>query len=124
MQPSPVRATDTLANERTYLAYVRTAIAFIGFGFVIARFSLFVREMSIIAHVDPGQAGAISTVFGSIMAAFGVLLGVVGGYRYATTDRALREGRVLSLPPALAYAGSIVIAAAGVIVALSISGIR
>jgi len=31
-----VRATDALANERTYLAYVRTALAFIAFGFVIA----------------------------------------------------------------------------------------
>ena len=32
-----VHANDTLANERTYLAYVRTALAFIGFGFNGAR---------------------------------------------------------------------------------------
>jgi len=124
MQPSDVRATDVLANERTYLAYVRTAIAFIGFGFVVARFSLFVREMSVVAHLGMAQAGAISTVFGAIMAGFGILFGLVGGYRYAATHRALREGRVLSLSPALAYGGSIVIAVAGVLIALSISGTR
>jgi uncharacterized membrane protein YidH (DUF202 family) len=47
---SALRATDALANERTYLAYVRTALAFIGFGFVIARFSLFTREFAAFAH--------------------------------------------------------------------------
>ncbi|MEO6913559.1 MAG: DUF202 domain-containing protein [Candidatus Baltobacteraceae bacterium] len=31
-----VRAADALANERTYLAYVRTALAFIAFGFAQA----------------------------------------------------------------------------------------
>jgi putative membrane protein len=121
MQRSDVRATDVLANERTYLAYVRTAIAFIAFGFVVARFSLFVREISTVAHVNLAHAGVISTAFGSLMAAFGILIGIVGGYRYAGTDRALREGRVLALSPVLAYIGAIIIAAAGLIVAISIS---
>ena len=49
-----VRATDTLANERTFLAYVRTALAFIAFGFVIARFSLFAREFAMLVH-RPGD---------------------------------------------------------------------
>jgi putative membrane protein len=124
MQQSQVRATDALANERTYLAYVRTAIAFIAFGFVVARFSLFVREIQAVAHISVLHAGAVSTLFGSAMTFFGVLIGIVGGYRYAATDRALREGRVLALPPALAYVGSVVLAAAGVFVALSISGVR
>ena len=54
------RATDTLANERTYLAYVRTALAFIAFGFVIARFSLFAREFPRSSRVGP--APGISTL--------------------------------------------------------------
>ncbi|MBV9232636.1 MAG: DUF202 domain-containing protein, partial [Candidatus Eremiobacteraeota bacterium] len=45
-----MHATDTLANERTYLAYIRTALAFIAFGFVIARFSLFAREFASLMH--------------------------------------------------------------------------
>ncbi len=124
MQQPDVRATDTLANERTYLAYIRTAIALIAFGFVVARFSLFVRETATLTHATAPYHGALSIVFGGAMAAFGVAVGVAGGYRYAYTERALREGRVSSLSPALAYAGSIVLAAVGVLVVLSISATR
>ena len=38
--------TEILANERTFLACVRTSIAVMSLGFVIARFSLWMREMS------------------------------------------------------------------------------
>jgi len=32
-----------MANERTFLAWVRTGIALVGFGFVIAKFTLFLE---------------------------------------------------------------------------------
>lgn len=35
--------SDHAANERTFLAWVRTAIAIMAFGFVVARFNLFLR---------------------------------------------------------------------------------
>jgi putative membrane protein len=124
MQQQEVRATDALANERTYLAYVRTAIAFIAFGFVVARFSLFVREIETVTHTSVKNAGVISTFFGSAMSVIGILVGILGGFRYACNDRALRQGRVLTLSPILAYVGSLVLAAAGVVVALSISATR
>ncbi|MCG2888420.1 MAG: DUF202 domain-containing protein [Sulfolobales archaeon] len=34
--------SDHLANERTFLAWVRTGIALIGFGLVIAKFAIFI----------------------------------------------------------------------------------
>ena len=37
---------EYLANERTYLAWLRTAIAVIAFGFVLDRFSLYIRHFS------------------------------------------------------------------------------
>ena len=37
------RYSDHAANERTFLAWVRTAIAVMAFGFVIERFDLFIR---------------------------------------------------------------------------------
>src|SRR5215472_19235872 len=38
------RTRDYLANERTLLAWVRTGVALIGLGFVVARFHLLLRE--------------------------------------------------------------------------------
>ncbi len=39
-----------LASERTLLAWMRTALALIGFGFVVARFGLFLRELAMMGH--------------------------------------------------------------------------
>lgn len=117
-----VRANDTLANERTYLAYVRTALAFIGFGFVIARFSLFEREVATIVHLKQ-NAPNISTPFGTAMAVFGVLIALLGAWRYSATDRGLRQGRVVVFSPVLGYSIATLIATIGMVVAFSLLGL-
>src|SRR5215831_8405921 len=43
----PDRSTQFLANERTFLAWLRTSLALIGLGFVVSRFGLFLRELGI-----------------------------------------------------------------------------
>ncbi len=116
MANSDVRPSDTLANERTFLAYIRTALAFVAFGFVIARFALFSREISVVAHIHVPYAGS-SKVFGIAMAVVGALLAVLGGLRYTATDRAMRAGGSRALPPAVAYLGAAVIAVVGALVA-------
>lgn len=40
-----------LANERTILTWIRTSIALMGFGFVVVKFSLFIRQLT----VAPGR---------------------------------------------------------------------
>jgi putative membrane protein len=40
------RYTDHAANERTFLAWVRTAIAVMAFGFLVERFDLFISAMA------------------------------------------------------------------------------
>ena len=119
----PVHATDTLANERTYLAYVRTALAFIAFGFVIARFSLFAREFSVLVHGAYRPAG-LSSSFGTAMAAFGVVIAMLGGWRYARTERALRIGRVVTLSSITGYAISIFVVLVGAVVAFELMAYR
>ncbi|MFN2448273.1 MAG: YidH family protein [Candidatus Baltobacteraceae bacterium] len=110
-----VRASDALANERTYLAYVRTALAFVAFGFVVARFALFSREISIVARITVPHAG-ISSALGVAMVIAGVVIGVVGGWRYGATDRGLRTGRPQVFSPVFAYVGVAFLAAIGALV--------
>jgi uncharacterized membrane protein YidH (DUF202 family) len=43
---NPNRARDHLANERTFLAWVRTAAAIVVFGFAIGRFSIALRQLT------------------------------------------------------------------------------
>jgi putative membrane protein len=114
-----VRAADALANERTYLAYVRTALAFIAFGFVIARFALFTREFAIFAH-QAAPARGISSAFGTAMAIFGVLVGLLGSWRYSRTRRGLQNGQTIALSATAGYAVSLFVAVVGLIVAFAL----
>lgn len=106
MHDGAVRATDVLANERTFLAYLRTSLSFIAFGFVVARFALFTRELMGLAHVT-ARAAPFSSAFGTAVALFGGAIAVFGGYRYVIVDRAIAAGR----PCALARRDAIVMAA-------------
>ena len=45
------RATEYLANERTFLAWSRTSIAIISLGFVVAKFSLWLNQLA--AQLQP-----------------------------------------------------------------------
>ena len=64
-----------LAIERTYLAWTRTALALMGFGFVVARLGLFLREMaanqSSSARMPPVS---VSLSLGTILVILGVLV--------------------------------------------------
>jgi putative membrane protein len=117
------RATDTLANERTFLAYARTALAFIGFGFVIARFALFTREVAVVAHLH-ATSPAISTVFGTSMALSGVGCAAYGAYRYVAVARAIRAGGNAPMPDGAAITVAGIIALIGAVVMWTLLAFR
>src|ERR1700733_3951698 len=123
MPDYPVRATDTLANERTYLAYIRTALAFIAFGFVIARFSLFAREFSTLVHTPNAEPG-LSATFGTAMAVFGLVVALLGARRYAATDRGLRIGKIVTMSGMAGYSISLFFGAVGAVVAFALVSYR
>jgi putative membrane protein len=119
-QPHP---TDTLANERTFLAYARTALAFIAFGFVIARFALFTREIAAVAHLHE-PAPALSTAFGTLMALAGILCAIYGAYRYVVTARALRAETNAPMPDEAAVVVALAIAIIGGVVTWVLLGLE
>ena len=47
VKPVIDRQREHQANERTFLAWLRTSIALIGFGIAIARFGLFLRQLQV-----------------------------------------------------------------------------
>ncbi len=117
------RTTDHLANERTFLAYLRTALSFIAFGFVIARFSLFAREMSIVAHITVPNRHA-STLFGTMMALAGIAVGLYGATRYIAARKALMSLRVEPMPDWAAIVGGLTVSVIGILVAVDLFAIR
>jgi putative membrane protein len=64
--------SDYLAAERTFLAWIRTGLALMGFGFVVARFGLFLREIAMTTHGLPLESTGASLWMGTAL-----LLGVV-----------------------------------------------
>lgn len=115
MKTHSAHATDVLANERTFLAYLRTALSFIAFGFVIARFALFTREIAGITH-SAATAPGFSNAFGITVSLFGTTLAAFGGYRYVAADREIFADRNARLPATPAILISTIVAIIGVTV--------
>jgi putative membrane protein len=82
--------SDHLANERTFLAWVRTSIGIMAFGFVVVKFTLFVKQLSIVLQKPmPVQSHGYSAVIGILLVGFGSLIGLLAYLRYRTVDKQL-----------------------------------
>jgi putative membrane protein len=76
-------ASDHLANERTFLAWIRTSIALMGLGFVVVKFSLFIRQMSLAVTGHPLTAvKGSSGVIGICLVAIGAFFALISYLRY------------------------------------------
>lgn len=88
---NPNRARDHLANERTFLAWVRTAVAIVVFGFAIGRFSIALRQLTALEGHGVRKSG-ISVLMGATSIVLGVVLAVAGLVRYRQTRARLDQG--------------------------------
>ncbi|AXY78610.1 DUF202 domain-containing protein [Paraflavitalea soli] len=86
---------EHLANERTLLAWIRTAVGIMAFGFVVVKFSLFVRQLTIVLGKPPvqGQTHGYSGLVGMLLVILGSLALVTGMIRYRRTARQLSTGQ-------------------------------
>ena len=94
------RYSDHAANERTFLAWVRTAIAVMAFGFLIERFDLFLRyiapqgaERTLAPH---GQAFA--NWAGIAFIVLGVTMIVLAGVRFAKAAKDIETDQEVAGP--------------------------
>ena len=110
-----------LAIERTYLAWVRTALAMMGFGFVVARSGILLTELSL---SDGPLAGAtpsfvsIWTGIGLIVA--GLVVQIGAALRYQRQFDALAAGSSSSLSPTFGHIIAVVLTVLGLVTAANL----
>ena len=93
--PEDRKATEYLANERTFLAWIRTSIAVITLGFVIAKFGVWLREIA--TRLDPQtpvRSTGMSLPMGVTMMALGGALAVLAAWHYHLVNLAIERGEV------------------------------
>jgi len=80
--------SDRLANERTFLAWIRTCIGIMAFGFVVVKFSLFVKQLGLLLGKRPEiQQKGYSSVMGIALVAFGTIISLLAYIRYKKTEK-------------------------------------
>lgn len=110
------------AAQRTMLAWVRTGVALMGFGFVVARFGLFLRELAVARQITTRQELAapvrptISVWAGISLLAVGVAVMLVAAARYRAFARDYERSIAPAAPSIAAeMATAIVLAAIGTV---------
>ncbi|PKN89478.1 MAG: hypothetical protein CVU51_00120 [Deltaproteobacteria bacterium HGW-Deltaproteobacteria-1] len=85
-----------MANERTFLAWIRTSIGLMAFGFVVEKFALFIKQMSLIlgnaniANALPPPHG-YSAIVGIFLVCLGTLIGLLAFVRYRKVERQIDD---------------------------------
>jgi putative membrane protein len=111
-------AATFFAAERTLLAWVRTGLAMMGFGFVVARFGLFLRELaSVEGNTQPHRPG-VSLWVGTALVVLGVAVNLLAAWRhYATVGRLNRREPLEFRPLSLGIVVALVLAILGIVIA-------
>lgn len=78
------RQREHQANERTFLAWLRTSIALIGFGFAIARFGIFLRQLQVAVTQQEAAIHPFfnSEILGLCLVIFGIVVIGLAAWRY------------------------------------------
>ncbi len=86
------KVTDHLANERTFLAWIRTGVATMAFGFVVERFGLLLRELGFKtgASILPVHYSAF---FGVSLTVLGIVMMIVALLEFLHIRRSIDSER-------------------------------
>src|ERR1700722_10338669 len=93
-----------MANERTFLAWVRTSIGIMAFGFVVEKFGLFIKQMAyflnrsqlsdnipVTSTISP-TAQSYSSIFGISLVTLGALLCLLAFLKYKKVEKEIEKG--------------------------------
>jgi putative membrane protein len=98
-EDKPNNPSDHLANERTYLAWVRTSVGIMAFGFVVVKFTLFMKQISLILGkpLEPESKG-YSSFLGIVLVCVGIFTALFSFLRYKHVERQLNGDNYKSSP--------------------------
>lgn len=117
------RVREHLANERTLLAWIRTAIALMALGFVVARFGLFLREITASSGRPVQSGAAYSGPIGIALVASGLLAVVISTARFFQVRDQINKGRFEpEVFPEIAIVAVTLAAGAALVVYLALNG--
>jgi putative membrane protein len=86
--------SDHAANERTFLAWVRTSVAVVGFGFLVERFDLFIGVMSPKLRGTVGvKGGQFGHIAGLTLIVLGMAMIGVAAWRFWRTAREIDDDK-------------------------------
>ncbi|MGI8824569.1 MAG: YidH family protein [Chloroflexota bacterium] len=113
--PNPNLLRDHLANERTFLSWIRTAIAVVALGFVVARFGIIIREVGgAHVHAMTAQAGA---AVGVVLVIGGIAAVALATKKFDNTRHDIDHG-IVRFSPALDVALAVIVAVVSVVLAV------
>ena len=113
--------TDYLAAERTFLAWLRTGLALMGFGFVVARFGLFLQQIQLVERLPAQHTSGLSLWFGTALIVAGILVTVLSCVRHVRMVRDFDNNRTSSVRSVrLIVAASVFMAIVGIVMAVSL----
>jgi inner membrane protein YidH len=126
-EDSSERLQQYLANQRTFLSWMRTSIALIGLGFAIERFSIFLQQFPLIAGTDiTGNASSAtahnySALVGIGMIIVGTSLIVYALKNFLDTNKTIASGRYMP-KNTIIYTASATIIGLGLIMIIFLIG--
>ena len=90
---------DYLAAEQTFLAWIRTGLALMGFGFVAARFGLFLQQVRLVEPGFQAHRYGLSIWFGTALIAAGVIVDIFATVHHVRLVRQLNQGETQFTQP-------------------------
>lgn len=104
MTKKPIRSKgdpkDHLSNDRTFLAWIRTSIGMMAFGFVVERFALFIKQITLLleaqnipipTQLSVGGLLGFSSMLGIFLVAFGSLICILSFFEYKRVEKQIED---------------------------------